>query len=91
MTMWHVISDTNPWFSTKRYGYGAGLPIRWQGWALLLSYIGAMAGLGLLAERTRGMALAGLVATMLVLTVVLVVIVRARTDGEWHWRWGGDE
>ena len=22
------------WFAPKRYGYGAGAPISWQGWAL---------------------------------------------------------
>jgi len=27
------------WFPTKRYGYGWGLPIRWQGWIVLLSYV----------------------------------------------------
>lgn len=88
--MWHLFSDEKPWFAEKRYGYGAGLPIAWQGWVLLLSYIAAMLGLGLLAERTHGVALAGVILLMVLLTLVLLVIVRARTPGKWRWRWGGD-
>lgn len=29
------------WFSSKRYGYGWGLPSRWQGWVVFIAYIGA--------------------------------------------------
>lgn len=27
------------WFAPKRYGYGTGLPIAWQGWTLLGGYL----------------------------------------------------
>ena len=27
------------WFAPKRYGYGSGLPIAWQGWALMIGYV----------------------------------------------------
>ncbi len=27
------------WFAPKRYGYGAGLPIAWQGWVLTIGYL----------------------------------------------------
>jgi hypothetical protein len=30
------------WFAPKRYGYGAGLPITWQGWAVTLAYVGVI-------------------------------------------------
>lgn len=26
------------WFTTKRYGYGWGLPSRWQGWLVILLF-----------------------------------------------------
>lgn len=26
------------WFAAKRYGWGWGLPLTWQGWAVLLGY-----------------------------------------------------
>jgi hypothetical protein len=28
-----------PWFPAKRYGWGWGLPRRWQGWLALLVYV----------------------------------------------------
>ncbi len=88
--MLHLFLDPKPWFAERRYGYGAGLPIAWQGWALLLSYIAAMTGLSVLAEQARGQALLGVTAGMLLLTAALVVVAKARTRGGWHWRWGDD-
>ena len=40
--------DEGVWFAPKRYGFGAGLPVAWQGWALLAAYVGAVAGTALL-------------------------------------------
>ncbi len=88
--MFHLFSDAKPWFAEKRFGYGAGLPIAWQGWALLASYLVAIIGLAILAERTRDEVLVGAIALMLLLTAVFVAIARARTRGEWRWRWGED-
>lgn len=85
-----LFSDKRPWFPVKRFGYGAGLPIAWQGWVMLLSYVAAMVGLGFLTERAGGLAVAGVVAIMLVLTVLFVLIVKARTNGAWRWRRGED-
>ena len=33
------MSDGPEWFAPKRYGYGAGLPISWQGWALTIGFV----------------------------------------------------
>jgi hypothetical protein len=89
--MLHLLFDPKPWFAERRFGYGAGVPIAWQGWALLLSYFAALTGLAVLAERTRGEALIGVTAGMLLLTTVLLVIAKARTRGGWRWRWGEDD
>ena len=88
--MWHLLSDPKPWFAEKRFGYGAGAPIAWQGWALLVSYTAALIALGAPAERTHGGALAGVIGLMVLLTALLVAIACARTRGEWRWRWGED-
>ncbi len=85
-----LFSDKRPWFPVKRFGYGAGLPIAWQGWVVLLSYVAALGGLGFLTEHAGGLALAGLVALMMLLTVLFVLIVKARTNGAWRWRRGED-
>jgi hypothetical protein len=41
------VSDEGEWFMAKRFGFGPGLPIRWQGYALLIGYLAIMIGLGL--------------------------------------------
>jgi hypothetical protein len=28
------------WFPAKRYGWGWGFPCTWQGWAVLITYVG---------------------------------------------------
>ena len=89
--MLHLFSDAKPWFEVKSFGYGAGLPIAWQGWVLLLSYMAAVIGLAVLAGQASGWALAGIVALILLLTGIFVVIAHARTRGEWRWRWGEDD
>jgi hypothetical protein len=91
MNMSHLILDRGPWFLPTRLGYGTGLPIASQGWVLLLSYLAGMAGLALLAERSDGGALAGVVALMAVITAIFVAVAKARTRGEWRWRWGDDD
>jgi hypothetical protein len=72
-----------PWFRPKDFGYGAGLPIRWQGWALTAAFV----GLAVLDARF----LHGLprVATLVVLIAIFLVIAAAKTDGGWRWRWNG--
>ena len=89
--MLHLFFDGKPWFRVKRVGYGAGLPIAWQGWVLMLSYLAAFLGLAVLAERTRGMALAGVIVGILLLTAVFIGIARARSDAEWRWRSGEND
>ena len=39
-------SSGNPkyWFPAKRHGWGWGAPVAWQGWAVLVVYIGLLVG-----------------------------------------------
>lgn len=80
-----MIIDRKYWFEPKRYGYGAGLPIAWQGWAVALSYALLVTGAayGILPRSTFAF-----VAITLGATAVLLVIVARRTRGGWRWRWG---
>ena len=72
------------WFVAKRYGYGAGLPIAWQGWALLGAY---MAILGLAAWLLSAAPI-GLLAVGISATFILLLIAARTTRGGWRWRWG---
>jgi hypothetical protein len=80
------------WFRPKRYGYGAGLPIHWKGWAVIFSYLVlALLIAGPLpaffpALDPRTVVVVGVA----VLSVMFILVVKARTEGGWHWRWGGD-
>lgn len=71
------------WFAPKRVGYGAGLPIAWQGWAVLALYFIAIAlALGLLSSTVAR------VVAILVATVVLIGVCKKKTAGGWRWRDG---
>ncbi len=80
------------WFAPKRYGYGSGLPIAWQGWVVLAVYmavcIGAALALPLIFPQP-GIFVAALIAVMMPATLILCVICAAKTEGGWRWRWGG--
>ena len=77
--------DNRPeWFAPKRYGIGVGLPIAWQGWAVLAAFA-LLIGLALLAfGPTDPLALTIVVPAI---AVLLIVVVRT-TRGGWRWRWG---
>lgn len=86
--MLQLFSGKEPWFRAKRFGYGAGLPFRWQGWVTLAAYLLAMVGLGLFADGQGAMPSIATVALMLCVTGIFLVIVRNHTEGGWKWRGG---
>ena len=82
--MIHLLLEPGPWFRAKSHGIGAGLPFKWQGWALLTAHLAMITGLALAKADSP--------APMLALTVLAALapmpIYAARTEGGWHWRWG---
>jgi prolipoprotein diacylglyceryltransferase len=78
------MSDGPEWFAPKRYGYGAGMPISWQGWALTIGFILST----VLLAKTLGRHPAQMVAAIVPLIVIFIVISARTTRGGWHWRWG---
>lgn len=84
--MLHLFLEKGPWFRAKKFGYGAGLPFKWQGWVTLAVYLLAITGLGLLADNDKAIPEILTVALMLIVTGIFVVIVRKRTEGGWKWR-----
>lgn len=75
------------WFPAKRYGWGWGLPVRWQGWVTLLAYIVL---LSVVAFRFRPAGhpfeFASLVA---LLTLAFVAVCWLKGEPP-RWRWGKD-
>lgn len=81
------MKQRHKWFAQVWYGYGAFLPIAWQGWAVLLVYLAILAA-AIAAFQYR---IGALLAIMLPLTLVFVVVVARTTRGGWRWRWGEEE
>jgi hypothetical protein len=85
--MFWLFQDSTPWFRAKRYGLGAGLPIAWQGWALVAAHVGLVLGVAqLLQDRPLLLLAIAIPAALLPLPIYA-----ARTEGGWRWRWGGDQ
>lgn len=84
--MLHKFFEPGDWFAPKKLGYGAGLPITWQGWVLLIGYIAVMGGLALLVETGRMIAITLGIAGMVLATIAVLLISKARTKGGWKWR-----
>ena len=81
------MNDNPEWFAAKRYGYGAGLPISWQGWAVMLGFL-AFAFVDAFLFATRPLIL---IAILIPAIAVLLVITARTTRGGWRWRWGEDD
>ncbi|MBO9579708.1 MAG: hypothetical protein J7498_02345 [Sphingobium sp.] len=88
------LSEGEPWFEPKRFGYGAGLPIAWQGWVLTGGFLVGLFVLivvtGALA-RTGSILAAAPVAALVALMIGFGRICARHTRGGWRWRWGGDD
>ena len=81
------MADDDSWFEPKRFGYGAGWPIAWQGWALVGGYLLlVLAATRLLPQHRLAFGM-----TVGALTLAVLPICAAHTRGGWRWRWGGDD
>lgn len=81
------MDDRPEWFAPRRYGIGAGLPIAWQGWAVLAGYA-AIIGIALLLFGPENLSALSVVIPA---TVALPIIIARTTRGGWRWRWGEKE
>jgi hypothetical protein len=81
------MSDGPEWFAPKRYGYGAGPPITWQGRLLMIAFVAVTIGVGFWFATRPLVAFA-----ILTPLIILFTIGAARTTrGGWRWRWGEKE
>lgn len=79
--------DDGAWFAPKRFGLGSGLPIRWQGWALLVTHASLiLLGVLLLGDRPGAV-----IAWAVLIGLAPLPVYAAKTRGGWRWRWGGSD
>jgi hypothetical protein len=76
------------WFPAKRYGWGWGLPVAWQGWLVLGVYLGLVAAGVLFLPPHR--APAAFVAFIIVLSALHTGICWLKGEPP-RWRWGDDD
>lgn len=74
------------WFAAKTYGWGWGLPLRWQGWAVLTGFIAAMIAGGPLAKISSVI----YVIYSIALGTALIGICYWKGEKP-EWRWGSNE
>ena len=79
--------DDQPWFAPKSFGYGAGLPIAWQGWVMLAAHMALIFGLTFLLRRHP----VAMTLAVLVIALAPLPLYAAKTQGGWHWRSGRGE
>lgn len=84
--MLHLFLEKGPWFRAKKYGYGAWLPFKWQGWVLLSAHMALIIALALLLG-SRPMILVPLI---LLVAFAPMPLYAARAEGGWKWRNGED-
>jgi hypothetical protein len=82
------MQDDGYWFPAKRYGWGWGLPRRWQGWLVLGGYVASLAvGAVRIHPAQRPLAFAAWVSSL----SLLLVAVCWRTGEPPRWRWGRED
>ena len=83
------MTEDKAWFAPRRYGYGTGLPIAWQGWALLGVFLALIWGATALAGAyPKPVVIGGSMAVVVVATLAFILYAKRRTRGGWRWRWG---
>ncbi len=74
------------WFPLKRYGYGWGFPVRWQGWISIVVYATTMAVAGVVFAKHMGR----FVGLAIVETGLFIALCFCKGETP-RWRWGDDK
>lgn len=81
-----IEKDREVWFPAKTYGWGWGMPVKWQGWVVIAVYtILLVAGFFLFPPTTNE---AGFLIYQFLLAGGLVAVCWLKGE-EPRWRWGG--
>jgi hypothetical protein len=79
--------DPKYWFPAKRYGWGWGLPLTWQGWVVVAAFLGLLAAdVFLIRLRERPVTF---IVYVFVLVAVLTFVCWLKGEPS-RWRWGKD-
>ena len=76
------------WFRAKRYGWGWGLPLTWEGWVALVGFLVLIVADGFVFPPAK--ALLSYIACAAGLTVLLLAVCWLKGEPT-RWRWGDDD
>lgn len=79
-----------PWFRVKAYGYGVGLPCRWQGWVALAIYATVLAAFIVTGAPHADNHPTPYAVAICIPTALLILVSWWKSDAPWRWRWGED-
>ena len=80
------LDDEEAWFAPRKRGIGSGVPIRWQGWALIAAYVLTLIGISLPGKKPDSLR----ITLIFAVTAVFLLITARKTKGGWRWRDGDD-
>ena len=73
------------WFPAKRYGWGWGPPVKWQGWVVIAAYVAAMAMIVMRFRPDRDPVAFLVLAFLTTMAMIGVCWWKGETP---RWRWG---
>lgn len=73
------------WFAAKKYGWGWGLPMCWQGWLVYSVYLVLLVTLSVVFHPATQLALFMMTAATLSLLLVAICWLKGEPP---RWRWG---
>lgn len=84
------MNPKNPWFRAKKYGWGWGLPITWQGWAVFIAYFAFIIWDFLRMDEFSNTTsdTARLFPVHVMIATIVFVTIAYLTGEKPKWRWG---
>lgn len=79
--------DQNYWFPAKRYGWGWGIPVTWQGWAVMVLFFILLIAVAVTVPPQ--LAPAKFIAYVVILSLALTGVCWWKGEPP-RWRWGGE-
>ena len=83
-----MAEERDIWFPAKRYGWGWGPPVKWQGWVVLAAFTAAIVYIGLRFPPGSDPLLFFVLIACTALALTLVCWWKGETP---RWRWGEDD